>query len=646
VTKFEYQRGSSLVEALIAFAIVGTGLLSVAAFQSGLFKQSAHNKAQTEAVSLAQQKIEQLKHYTLANEDAYIDDNNDGVMDANGSYTGDPIAGRNAVFQRSWELATNDLGRQVDVTVSWTDADNQTQSVSLSAEIPWISPRTAADQLVDLDDPILDSPTGRAVLGDGNLSEIPQEDLTSFPNSDPNDGLNLFQYNENLLLANSDGEILLTLVDACSTNTGQCNDFVRISGTVYKDTANSGVAIEDLSVLASDAAFCQRWVPEGSSLAEPPTTASGDYEYFNYTCYLGGGWHGNIGFVKRRGLQLKDKICQGDPTSINEWEKSVISLRRAYRGMIYKDIAGSVEYYSHGIKDAARITGQDYVFTELDADMTEGFHCSAVDAPMTRPDSNGGELFRGVPTDFVCLNHDDDGDGAPDLLDTFDTRTFGVDTTCPFDPTDPPVRSHQVSGLINITSGVPLDLSNFQVVTTDGPGNCTIKQTLTAEGYYTLGYSCTVYDWGTGWTGAVVLQPNSEWLYCPAQAAPFSALTADAAQDFSCTGGPTIEIGGSISYLVDALPIESIILEEGATGFRGYCEVIATKYRCVAPYDGTFWSGTMTAPTDMYVCGSTNNVISLDGLTSAGSPYRYDLIVARGEVKCPLTILYESGDTP
>jgi len=131
VIKPRHQNGFSLTEALVAFTVIAIGLLAVASFQSGLFRQSAHNKAQTEALALAQQKIEQLKHYTLAGEEAYIDEDGDGVMDAEGNYAEDPITGRNAVFLRSWDLGSTDLGSQVEVTVAWSDAENQLQEVSL-----------------------------------------------------------------------------------------------------------------------------------------------------------------------------------------------------------------------------------------------------------------------------------------------------------------------------------------------------------------------------------------------------------------------------------------------------------------------------------------------------------------------------------
>ena len=86
MNRMKRQKGFSLTEALIAFVIVGIGLLSVATFQSSLFRQSAYNKARTEALALAQQKIEQLKHYTQAPQEAYIDEDGDGAMDADGTY--------------------------------------------------------------------------------------------------------------------------------------------------------------------------------------------------------------------------------------------------------------------------------------------------------------------------------------------------------------------------------------------------------------------------------------------------------------------------------------------------------------------------------------------------------------------------------
>ena len=60
------------------------------------------------------------------------------------------------------------------------------------------------------------------------------------------------------------GLVALTLPDACKVE-GGCTQFVEVSGTVYFDrTGGSKLNATDVFVLASDAAYCSRWVPTGS----------------------------------------------------------------------------------------------------------------------------------------------------------------------------------------------------------------------------------------------------------------------------------------------------------------------------------------------------------------------------------------------
>ena len=56
-------RGFSLVEVLVAMAVMATGLLAVATFQSDLISGSGTNKARSEALALAQARIEQLRNF-------------------------------------------------------------------------------------------------------------------------------------------------------------------------------------------------------------------------------------------------------------------------------------------------------------------------------------------------------------------------------------------------------------------------------------------------------------------------------------------------------------------------------------------------------------------------------------------------------
>lgn len=628
------QKGFSLIEALVAFVITAAGLIALASFQAGLFSTSGYNKARTEALSLAQEKIEELKQYTLLSEDNFIDNNADGVMDADDTYTEAPIDGQNAQFTRSWELTTVGQEKQIDVTVSWNDSANQAQSVMLGTVLTWISPRAEGDQLAELAAPSVSSPTGRAEIGEGNLTDYPDAEAVSGAGED---GLSLYRDDENLLLADPTGDILLTLVDACSTVDGTCIDFVKISGTVYVDTINTSQRPEDIHVIAADAAHCQRWVPSGYTISSPPATPGGDYQYYNYTCYLGGGWHGNIGFVTTSGLRQRDKVCQGDPLSLDAWNEPVIALRRAYRGMLRQGNGANAEYFSHGIKDATVLTGHDFVFTELSPSSTEGTHCVGADAPMTRPDATAGLLFQEVPTDFFCLNTDTNADAVPDYLDSFDTTEFDVDTFCPYDPTDPPVEHHVITGVVSIETAIAVDTSNFSIVSSDGPGNCEWVNpfTLVAGGYQAK-YSCNVYDWGSGWTGFLTLSPGSNYIYCPSRLASFASVQSDQVHDFGCIGSPTVTIKGSITWGSDSATISSLIIANISDGIQGSCRILNDAgYYCQIPYSTDLWNGVVKVTSNEYVCGTDTGASSFSGLTAEGSPYTYNLSIAKNVSSCP-----------
>lgn len=648
------QAGFSLTEALVAFAVVTGGLLAVASFQAGLFNNSAYNKARTEALSLAQQKIEEFKSYADADEDNYVDENDDGVMDADGTYNDVTITGNNADFTRSWEIATTDEGKRIGVTVSWIDSANVTQSVSLASSILYLSPRSGADQVVDLKNPILDSPTGRAERADGYLSDYPSNEI-SMIGSPGSDGLSTYRHQDDLFLVDPQDKVLLRLRDACLSESGFCTDFVRISGTVYLDVQNltdpvlqnridpeTGLPIpnweplqaSEILILPSDSGHCQRWVDSGS-LSSPPTTANGDYEYFNYTCFFGGGWHGNIGFVTARGLKQTDKICQGDPISMNSWEKPTISLRRSYRGMLNQVSGSDVKYYSHGIADATTLNGQDFVFTYLLASSTTGDNCTGADAPMTRTDSAGGKLFEAMPTDFVCLNDDSNDDQVPDYLDSYNTSLFNADTYCPFDPTDPPVSSHHIVGEISVLAAGSLDLSNFEIVTSDGPNNCKIVTPFaaTSGGFYAK-YACTVYDWGSGWTGSVQVRSNNSDVYCPSNTADFVEIQSDLVASFGCLSKNTIEIKGSIIYADALAPISAMLITDLISGHQGVCRFEENAYSCVLPYDGDTVDFSLTVATLGVLCGATDGTTTFFGYSSDGSPYTHDIVIAGNELLC------------
>lgn len=636
---FRAQKGFSLIEVMIAFAVTAIGLLAIASFQSNLFSESGTSKAKAEALSIAQARLDEFRNYssTVADQTGFdttftaVTDQADGTVD-----------GKNATFTKTYTISgAAEKTKTISINVSWADAQGTSQSVALSSNVGFESPRTVGDLANNDATPLIDSATGRAHLGEGTTSG------TATGNGDGT-GIVDEDGDRKLTFGTEGGEnvVVLTLDNACTT--GTCTDFVKIKGRVYIDTSSQNTMQPgDVFVKASDAAFCHRYyldalngsyagnVTNSTTTSDTPHTANGDYEVFEYTCYLGGGWHGNIGILLTGGIQQSDKFCQGDPTSANSWEIPVIAARRAYRGMLYKkdadgnpafDAEGMVIYASIGVQDGITLPdpntsdkSHDYVIAKMAASDVEGEKCITAGAMMrTDSDENSdtvmGDRFAGNPTDFVCLN----GPNAEDPVEqygyidypesaTYPVSSYGSNDNCPFDPTDPPVSRKTIAGTITVSDAADLvddnDIQGITLQTSDGPGNCTLLNFNSAA--KTIEYSCNYYLWSdtSTWTGTTSLSTNTTAFGCAPNQHAHSAISADQSdKDYSCSTGTSLPISGSVSVVADnsedmAAIVDNISLAtsdgivcaldpfdpDGGTYTAGYeCEVIDS---------GSGWTG-------------------------------------------------------
>lgn len=136
------QLGFSLNEALVSLTLLSSGLFTLAQFQGQIQEQSADTKAQTTAVNLARQKLEELRHQAIG----------DYAGLADGSDTPATNPGDTSRFQRRWTLVPHhdpDYS-EVEVTTNWQSIDGSGQAASIrsfvSAGTPYVSRRwTMAD---------------------------------------------------------------------------------------------------------------------------------------------------------------------------------------------------------------------------------------------------------------------------------------------------------------------------------------------------------------------------------------------------------------------------------------------------------------------------------------------------------------------
>jgi prepilin-type N-terminal cleavage/methylation domain-containing protein len=135
------QRGFTLMEAMVAMLITSFGLLALAGINLKLARNEDVAKQRSEAVRLAQERIEALRSFTQIDAAA-------GALAWSDLATGsDSISGSasyhtNTSYTRSWRVmdAPSDPVRRVQVTMDWTDRVGEAQSVTFSSMISKTDP--------------------------------------------------------------------------------------------------------------------------------------------------------------------------------------------------------------------------------------------------------------------------------------------------------------------------------------------------------------------------------------------------------------------------------------------------------------------------------------------------------------------------
>jgi prepilin-type N-terminal cleavage/methylation domain-containing protein len=124
------QKGFTLVEVIMASVILLIGLALIGSVVSGLVSKNFYGQRHTQAVILAQNKIEELLN------DGYESENLD---EGNYSNPGNPVnatGDSSGVFYQFWviqDVRPIPRSKQITSTVQWKSAEGDTMSVTLTA---------------------------------------------------------------------------------------------------------------------------------------------------------------------------------------------------------------------------------------------------------------------------------------------------------------------------------------------------------------------------------------------------------------------------------------------------------------------------------------------------------------------------------
>ncbi len=159
-------RGVSLIEALVALAVLAFGLLGVAGMQSSLRATADSTRQRAEAVRMAQEKIEELRAFTVLSGAASGEIDYDDIVSGNDT-PAPPSGYANTTFTRTWTVTAPGSGapafKVVSVSVGWTDRNNVSGSVTLSTNVLRAAPVVAAARALRGDRSAVQLPRGRNV---------------------------------------------------------------------------------------------------------------------------------------------------------------------------------------------------------------------------------------------------------------------------------------------------------------------------------------------------------------------------------------------------------------------------------------------------------------------------------------------------
>lgn len=164
-------RGVSLIEALVTLVVLAFGMLALTGMQIALSRDADLSRQRSEAVRLAQAKLEELRSFaTLSSSGALIAWNEmpDSQVEPHLNASNDRALGVNGstVFTRTTRLngRIDDSQRSLQVSVSWTDRAGETQEIVLASIVSRSDPADGGALLLPVDQSgLLRRPVGRDI---------------------------------------------------------------------------------------------------------------------------------------------------------------------------------------------------------------------------------------------------------------------------------------------------------------------------------------------------------------------------------------------------------------------------------------------------------------------------------------------------
>lgn len=140
------QVGLTLIEILIAMAILAGGIVVIVKFQGDLMRNLGATQQQAEAISLAESKLNELRNYTV------IESGGSGTAYDDISSGSETVSNNSTTYTTTWNVTnvSDPPHKVIQVTVSWSDSAGQTQSVTLESIVGEVDPAKSGEVMQGL----------------------------------------------------------------------------------------------------------------------------------------------------------------------------------------------------------------------------------------------------------------------------------------------------------------------------------------------------------------------------------------------------------------------------------------------------------------------------------------------------------------
>jgi len=141
-------RGISLIEALVAMAVMAFGMLGVVGMQATLRSNADLSKQRSEAMRIAQERMEDLRNFSVLTDPTATSK----AFDTKATFAATTVTGytTNTTYTVSGAVTptTPSTHKTLAINVAWTDRTGATQNVSLMSALANIAPELSASMIV------------------------------------------------------------------------------------------------------------------------------------------------------------------------------------------------------------------------------------------------------------------------------------------------------------------------------------------------------------------------------------------------------------------------------------------------------------------------------------------------------------------